>query len=169
MFFLRCLFPSPFYLCLRGFHHQIVFMAEEEEAPIAVDAEIARKSLLPLQDPWYCSFPLFPVVSNDIGASDVPSQWNIRGEAPNPKTTWVPSASGVMDLRLQRKELLPSPMQFWCPSELINGWSNWLDKEFENEGFCQALRDTNIFEAVSMSRGWHVFRDIISLRHLIRH
>ena len=57
-------------------------MDEEEEAPIAVDAKIARKSLLPLQDPWYCSSPLFPVVSNDIGASDVPSQWNIRGEAP---------------------------------------------------------------------------------------
>ena len=92
------------------------------------------------------------MVSNDIGASDVPSQWNIRGEAPNPKTTWVPSASGVMDLRLQRKELLPSPVQFWYPSELVNGWSDWLDKEFENEGFYQALRDANIFEAVSMSR-----------------
>ena len=169
MFFLRCLFPSPFYLCLRGFHHQIVFMAEEEEAPIAIDAEIARKSLLPLQDPWYCSSPLFPVVSNDIGASDVPSQWNIKGEAPNPKTTWVPSASEVMDLRLQQKELLPSPVQFWCPSGLINGWSDWLDKEFKNEGFCQALRDANIFEAVSMCRGWHVFKDIISLRYLIRH
>ena len=73
LFFLHYLFPSPFYLCLRGFHHQIVFMDEEEEAPIAVDAKIARKSLLPLQDSWYCSSPLFPVVSNDIGAFDVPS------------------------------------------------------------------------------------------------
>ena len=73
LFLLCCSFSSPFYLCLRGFHYQVVFMAEEEEAPIAVDVEIARKSLLPLQDPWYCSSPLFPMVSTDIGASDAPS------------------------------------------------------------------------------------------------
>ena len=87
-------------------------MAEEEEAPIAVDVEITRKSFLPLQDPWYCSSPLFPIVPTDISASDAPSQWNIRGEAPNPETAWVPSASGVMDLHLKRKELLPLPVQF---------------------------------------------------------
>ena len=50
---------------------------------------------------------------------------------------------------------------------MINGWSNWLDKEFENEGFCQALYDASIFEAILMSQGQHVFRDIISLRYLI--
>ena len=75
-------------------------MAEEEEAPIVVDVEIARKSLLPLHDPWYCSSPLFPMVPTDIGASDAPSQWNIRGGAPNPETTWVLTTSGVMDLHL---------------------------------------------------------------------
>ena len=75
-------------------------MAEEEEAPIAVNVKITRKSLLPLQDPWYCFSPLFPMVPTDIGASDAPSQWNIRGEAPNPEIAWVPSASEVMDLRL---------------------------------------------------------------------
>lgn len=111
-------------------------MAEEEEALIAVDVEIARKSLLPLQDPWYSSSPLFPVVPTDIDASNAPYQWNIRGEAPNPDAAWVPSASGIMDLHLQQKELLPLPIQFWCPSGLINGWSNWLDKEIENEELC---------------------------------
>ena len=142
-------------------------MAEEEETLIAVDVEIAKNSLLPLQDPWYCSSPLFPMGPTDISVFDAPSQCNIWGEAPNPETAWVPSASGVMDLRLQWKEVLPSPVQFWCPSRLISGWSDWLDKEFENEGFCQAIRDANIFEAVLMSRGWHVFRDIISLLYLI--
>ena len=140
-----------FHLCLRGFYHQIVSMAEEEEALIAVDVKIVRKSLLPLQDPWYSSSPLFFVVLTDISASNAPCQWNIRGEALNPETTWVPSASGVMDLCLQRKELLPLPVQFWCPSGLINNWSNWLDKEIRNEEFFQALRDANIFEAVLMS------------------
>ena len=108
------------------------------------------------------------MVPTDISVSDVPSQWNIHGEAPTPEIAWVPSAPGVMDLHLQWKELLPSPVQFWCPSGLLNGWSDWLDREIENEGFCQALRDANIFEAVLMSQGWHVFRDIISLRYLIR-
>ena len=88
------------YLRLRGSHHQVVSMAEEEEGPIAVDVEIVRKSLLPLQDLWYCFSPLFPMVPTDIGASDAPSQWNIRGEAPNPETAWVLSASRVMDLHL---------------------------------------------------------------------
>ena len=41
-------------------------MAEEEETPIAVNVEIEKKSLLPLQDPWYCSSPLFPMVPIDI-------------------------------------------------------------------------------------------------------
>ena len=109
------------------------------------------------------------MVPTDISVSDVPSQWNIHGEAPTPEIAWVPSAPGVMDLHLQWKELLPSPVQVWCPSGLLNGWSDWLDREIENEGFCQALRDANIFEAVLMSQGWHVFRDIISLRYLIRH
>ena len=61
-------------------------MAKEEEAPIAVDVEIARKSLLPLQDLWYCSSPLFPKVPIDISVFDAPSQCNIWGEAPNPET-----------------------------------------------------------------------------------
>ena len=91
---------SPFYLHSRGSHHLVGSMAEEEETPIAVDVEIVKKSLLPLQDPWYCSSPLFPMVPTDISASDALSHWNIRGEAPNPETTWVPSALRVMDLRL---------------------------------------------------------------------
>ena len=61
-------------------------MAKEEEASIAVDVKTARKLLLPLQDLWYCSSPSFPMVLTDIDASDAPSQWNIRGGAPNPET-----------------------------------------------------------------------------------
>ena len=67
-----------FHLCLRGFYHQIVSMVEEEEVLIATNVEIARKSLLPLQDPWYSSSPLFLVVPTDIGVSNAPYQWNIR-------------------------------------------------------------------------------------------
>ena len=62
-------------------------MAEEEETSIAIDVKIVKKLLLPLQDPWYCSSPLFPMVPTDISASDALSHWNIRGEAPNPETT----------------------------------------------------------------------------------
>ena len=54
-------------------------------------------------------------------------------------------------------------MQFLCPSGFINVWFDWLGKEIEDDGFCQSLRDANIFEAVWMSWGWHVFRDIIVL------
>nr|POE78981.1 hypothetical protein CFP56_74794 [Quercus suber] len=59
--------------------------------------KLQKKSLLPLQDPWYCFSPLFPIVPIDIGASDAPFQWIIRGEAPNLEIAWVPSASRVMD------------------------------------------------------------------------
>ena len=111
----------PFHLRLRGSHHLVRSMAEEEKTPIVVDVEIAKKSLLPLQDPWYCSSPLFPMVPTNISASNAPSQWNIRGESPNSKISWVSSPPRVMDLRLQRKELLPSPVQFWCLNGLING------------------------------------------------
>lgn len=142
-------------------------MAKEGGPPIANGVEAVNESLLLLQDPRYFSSPLFSVVPTDLSPLEAPSQWNIRSEAPNLETAWVPAASGVMDLRLQRKELLPAPMQFLCPSGLINVWFNWLDKEIEDDGFCQSLRDANIFEAVLMSRGWHVFRDIIAFRYLI--
>ena len=62
-------------------------MAEEEETSIAVDVKIVKKLLLPLQDRWYCSSPLFPMVPTDISASDALSHWNIWGEAPNPEAT----------------------------------------------------------------------------------
>jgi len=50
-----------------------------------------------------------------------------------------------MDLRLQRKELLPSPVQFLCPSGLINGWSDWLDKEIEDSE--TSLHSSTLFDA----------------------
>ena len=52
------------------------------------------------------------------------------------ETKWVPTVSGVMDLRLRWKELLPAPVQFLCPNGLINGWFDWLDKEVKDDGFC---------------------------------
>ena len=41
-------------------------MAKEEGPHIASGVEAANESLSPLQDPWYFSFPLFPVVPTDL-------------------------------------------------------------------------------------------------------
>ena len=63
--------------------------------------------LLPLQDPWYCSSSSF--LANgalEISPPGVPKKWILKGEAPNHETAWVSVASGILDLRFQRKELL---------------------------------------------------------------
>ena len=63
--------------------------------------------LLPLQDPWYCSSSLFPTVGAlKVSLPEVPKKWILKGEAPNHETAWVSVASGILDLRFQRKELL---------------------------------------------------------------
>ena len=71
----------------------------------------------------------------------VPKRWILKGEAPSPETVWVPAATGILDLRFQRKEFLPAPIQFLCPCGTTSGWSDWVEQEVADEGFCQTLRD----------------------------
>ena len=72
------------------------------------DVEIRLgEPLLPLQDPWYCSSSSFLAIGAlEISPPGVPKKWILKGEAPSHETTWVSVASGILDLRFQRKELL---------------------------------------------------------------
>nr|POF23166.1 hypothetical protein CFP56_70946 [Quercus suber] len=58
------------------------------------DVEVgSREPLLPLQNPWYCSSPLFPVVgASEVSPPGMPKKWILKGEAPSSETTWVPAA-----------------------------------------------------------------------------
>ena len=53
------------------------------------DAEVRLgEPLLPLQDPWYCSTSLFPVVeAPKVSPPSVPKKWILKGEAPSHETT----------------------------------------------------------------------------------
>ena len=62
-----------------------------------------------------------------------------------------------------------APIQFLCPCGTTVGWSDWMEQEVTDEGFCQILKDANIFEAVVLSRGWNMYRDVRALRFLVRH
>ena len=88
---------------------------------------------------------------------------------PSHEAAWVPAAAGILDLRFQRKEFLPAPIQFLCPCGTTIGWSDWAEQEVVDEGFCQTLRDAKIFEAVVLSRGWNMYRDVRALRFMVRH
>ena len=90
----------------------------------------------------------------------------MRGKAPSHETTWVLAALGIIDLWFQWKELLPAPIQFLCPCGTTIGWSDWVKQEDVNEG-CQILRDVKIFEAVVVSCGWNMYRDVRALRFLV--
>nr|POE96569.1 hypothetical protein CFP56_44571 [Quercus suber] len=76
------------------------------------DVEVGPgEPLLPLQDPWYCSSPLFPAVGAPmVSPPRVPKKWILKGEAPSPETAWVLAAACVLDLWFQRKELLSAPI-----------------------------------------------------------
>ena len=125
--------------------------------------------LLPLQDPWYCLALLFPAVgAPEVSPPGVPKKWILKGEALSLETAWVLAAIGILDLCFQQKELLPAPIQFLCPSGTISGWSDWVEQEVADEGFCQILRDARVFEAVVLSRGWNMCRDVRALRFMVR-
>ena len=81
---------------------------------------------------------------------------------------WVLAAIGILDLWFQRKEFLLAPIQFLCPCGTTSGWSDWVEQEVADEGFCQILRDARIFEAVVLSRGWNMNRDVRALQFMVR-
>ena len=87
---------------------------------------------------------------------------------PSHEAAWVPAAVGILDLRFQRKEFLPAPIQFLCPCGTTIGWSNWVEQEVADEGFCQTLRDAKIFEVVVISHGWNMYRDVRALWFMVR-
>nr|POE97722.1 hypothetical protein CFP56_71785 [Quercus suber] len=132
-----------------------------EAIPRGDDVEVRlEEPLLPLQDSWYCSHSLFPAVGTPkVSPPRMPKKWILKGEAPSLKAVWVPAASRILDLQFQRKELLPAPIQFLNPYSKIVGWSNWVEQEVANEGFCQILKDAKIFKALFLSRGWNMYRD----------
>ena len=133
------------------------------------DVEVGPgEPLLPLQDPWYCSSLLFSTVgAPEVSPPRVPKRWILKGEAPSPETAWVPAATGILDLRFQRKEFLPAPIQFLCPCGTTSGWFDWVEQEVADEGFCQILRDARIFETMVLSHGWNMYRDLMALRFMV--
>nr|POF27001.1 hypothetical protein CFP56_40367 [Quercus suber] len=91
-----------------------------------------EEPLLPLQDPWYYSTSLFPAVgAPEVNPPGVPKKWILKGKAPNHEIAWVPAAFGIIDLRFQRKELLPAPIQFLCPYGKTVDRSDWVEQEGE--------------------------------------
>nr|POE96266.1 hypothetical protein CFP56_54051 [Quercus suber] len=69
-----------------------------------------------------------------------------------------------MDLLFQWKKLLPVPIQFLCPCGTTIGWLDWVEQEVAD----QILRNAKIFEAIVVSRGWNICRDMRALRFLVR-
>ena len=56
-----------------------------------------------------------------------------------------------------------------CPCGTIVGWPNWKEQEVADARFYQILRNAKIFEAVVVSRGWNMYRDMRALRFLVCH
>ena len=53
-------------------------------------------------------------------------------------------------------------------AQLLVGLIGW-EQEVVDEGFCQILRDAKIFEAVVLSRGLNMYRDVKVLWFMVRH
>ena len=62
---------------------------EAEAITVGISAKARRgEPLLPLQDPWYCSTSLFPIVGAlEVSPHGVPRKWILKGEAPSHETT----------------------------------------------------------------------------------
>ena len=87
-------------------------------------------------EPLYYSTSLFLAVeAPEVSPPGVPKKRILKGEAPSHETTWVPTTSGIMDLRFQWKELQLAPIQFLCPCDTTVGWPDWVEQEVADEEF----------------------------------
>uniref|UniRef100_A0A2N9GJL1 Aminotransferase-like plant mobile domain-containing protein n=1 Tax=Fagus sylvatica TaxID=28930 RepID=A0A2N9GJL1_FAGSY len=86
----------------------------------------------------------------------------------NLTVAWFPPPSGLMELRIRRRELLAVPIDFMFPYGHSQSWNDWVDKELQDDEFVSCLRRANIYSAVLLSRGSDMYRDIQGLRQLVR-
>ena len=76
---------------------------------------------------------------------------------------WVPPFQEILDLKIQRKDILAVPIKFDFQCLRASNWESWVDKELADEAFCALLEQAGVLQAILISRSSSMYRDTESL------
>uniref|UniRef100_A0A2N9GEA6 Aminotransferase-like plant mobile domain-containing protein n=1 Tax=Fagus sylvatica TaxID=28930 RepID=A0A2N9GEA6_FAGSY len=122
----------------------------------------------PILDPWYESGKMFPSVPAEAQPSPSGWEWLVKKEDAAADAVWVPPFQEILDLKIQRKDVLAVPLKFDFQCLRATNWEAWVDKELADETFCRLLEQAGVLQAILISRSLNMYRDTESLRQLVR-
>ena len=120
--------------------------------------------VFPLLDPWYDNGGNFPSVPCKISPPPSDWEWMLKGEEVTADKVWVPPLSTISDLKIQRGDMQPVPIDFEFPCSASADWYHWVAHEFLDANFCNLLEQAGVAEAILLSRSCNMYRDTEMLR-----
>ena len=136
---------------------------------VSGEAEDLREGFaFPLIDSWYASSPLFPPRFVDFSFPVEDWNWTVSGLEPTVDQAWVSNLDEISELLIQKGDLQATPINFDFLCAASKDWSHWLDHEILDPDFWDRLVDAGVNWSVLISRSYKMFRDIESLRELLR-
>uniref|UniRef100_A0A2N9GAC1 Aminotransferase-like plant mobile domain-containing protein n=1 Tax=Fagus sylvatica TaxID=28930 RepID=A0A2N9GAC1_FAGSY len=100
-----------------------------------------------------------------------PLEWMLRGQEATADQVWVPPLFGISDLKIQRGDMQPVPIDFEFPCSAAADWFHWVAEEFLDVKFCALLERAGVAEAILLSLlSWscNMYRDTEMLRQILR-
>ena len=122
----------------------------------------------PLFDPWYDNDGNFPYIPNKVSLPPPNWEWMLRGQEATADKVWVPPLSSISDLRIQRGDMQPVPIDFDFPCSAFADWLHWVADEFLDADFYGLLEQAGMAEAILLSRSCNMYRDTEMLRQILR-
>uniref|UniRef100_A0A2N9H2H3 Aminotransferase-like plant mobile domain-containing protein n=1 Tax=Fagus sylvatica TaxID=28930 RepID=A0A2N9H2H3_FAGSY len=122
----------------------------------------------PTLDPWYESGKLVPSVSAEARLPPAGWEWLVKREDAVADAIWVPPFQEILDLKIQRKDILAVPIKFNFQYLRASNWEAWVDKEFADAAFCTLLEQAGVLQAILISRSSSMYQDTESLRQMVR-
>uniref|UniRef100_A0A2N9HEB1 Aminotransferase-like plant mobile domain-containing protein n=1 Tax=Fagus sylvatica TaxID=28930 RepID=A0A2N9HEB1_FAGSY len=122
----------------------------------------------PILDPWYENGKMFPSIPAEAQPSPSGWEWLVKKEDAAADAVWVPPFQEILDLKIQRKDVLAVPLKFDFQCLRATNWEAWVDKELADETFCRLLEQAGVLQAILISRSLNMYRDTESLRQLVR-
>uniref|UniRef100_A0A2N9HL11 Aminotransferase-like plant mobile domain-containing protein n=1 Tax=Fagus sylvatica TaxID=28930 RepID=A0A2N9HL11_FAGSY len=122
----------------------------------------------PLLDPWYDNGGNFPNIPGKVSLPPSNWEWMLRGQEATADRVWAPPLSSISDLRIQRGDMQPVPIDFEFPCSAAADWFHWVADEFMDVEFCALLERAGVAEAILLSRSCNMYRDTEALRQILR-
>uniref|UniRef100_A0A2N9FWF7 Aminotransferase-like plant mobile domain-containing protein n=1 Tax=Fagus sylvatica TaxID=28930 RepID=A0A2N9FWF7_FAGSY len=94
--------------------------------------------------------------------------WMLRGQEATADQVWVPPLSSISDLKIQRGDMQPVPIDFEFPCSAAADWFHWVAEEFLDVKFYALLERAGVAEAILLSRSCNMYRDTEMLRQILR-